>query len=395
MSSALVSIIVVPGIVALFLCGLFTYLYSQSRESYFRAWQVGWILYLGHYLFIGLYYGKFTDAWQLNWAAQVFTAGTVLCILASTYMTERRASLGWMYGALALVAIGWSGWDAYSARGEGRAPVSSAVFVAVVLFWSAYRFWSSSATRQALGYRILSIAIAFWGVLQLSLQFHTLFEKYLGTVGHFLGPLPQMLLGIAMVMVLFEGERRNVQDNLLEFSRLDAVMEEPVEAEDAAPHLQKLLDRLIALLGLERGMICIRTELRDVFPTVERGVSRNVADVIERQSGADCFAEVAQAGGGIAVVRNLDQQLASLPDDRRAKALPIRAAFSSEGIEAFTVAALRTSDRNIGALIFPHSQHTALSTSRIKLLKALAAQIAMTLQHYLTVRESQRRSNEY
>src|SRR3954462_7138146 len=395
MSSALVSIIVVPGIIALFLCGLFTYLYSQSRESYFRAWQVGWILYLGHYLFIGLYYGKFTDAWQLNWAAQVFSAGTVLCILASTYMTERRASLGWMYGALVLVAIAWSGWDAYSARGEGRAPVSSAVFVAVVLFWSAYRFWGSSATREPLGYRILSIAIAFWGVLQLSLQFHGLFEKYLGTVGHFLGPLPQMLLGIAMVMVLFESERHNVQDNLLEFSRIEAATEGTIDAEDAAPHLQKLLDRLMTLLGLQRGMICIRQELRDVFPTVERGVSRNVADVIERQGGADCFAEVAAGGGGVAVVHDLDHQLASLPEERRSKALPIRSAFAGEGIEAFTVAQLRTNDRVIGALVFPHAKAATLSSSRLKLLKALAAQIAMTLQHYLVVRESQRRSREY
>src|SRR3954463_2198745 len=117
MSSALVSIIVVPGIVALFLCGLFTYLYSQSRESYFRAWQVGWILYLGHYVFIGLYYGKFTGTWELNWASQLLTAGTVLCILASTEMIERRAPLGWIYSALSLVAIAWTAWDAYTARG--------------------------------------------------------------------------------------------------------------------------------------------------------------------------------------------------------------------------------------------------------------------------------------
>jgi hypothetical protein len=36
-----------------------------------------------------------------------------------------------------------------------------------------------------------------------------------GSVGHVLGPVPQMLLGIAMVMVLFENERNAVQENTL------------------------------------------------------------------------------------------------------------------------------------------------------------------------------------
>ena len=38
--------------------------------------------------------------------------------------------------------------------------------------------------------------------------------------GHMLGPMPQMLLGIAMVMVLFENERNAVQENALAFSTL-------------------------------------------------------------------------------------------------------------------------------------------------------------------------------
>src|SRR5438477_8117147 len=260
MSSALVSIIIVPGVVALLLCLLFGYLYNQSRERYFRAWQIGWALYLLHYAAIGLYYTKFETLWQLNWLAQLLTIGTVLCVLASSEMVEKRFVLTWPYPLLALVGTGWSLADAWTARDPNGPPLplhlgpltiphaSSALFVALVLFWCGYRFWRSGRAGDMVGYRVLSFALSFWGFLQLSLQFHTLFEKYLGSVGHFLGPLPQMLLGIAMVMVLFEGERRNVQENLLEFSRLDAAMEEPVEAEDAAPHLQQLLDRLIALL---------------------------------------------------------------------------------------------------------------------------------------------------
>jgi len=407
MGSDFIGTIVVPGAIALLLLGVFSYLYRQSREAYFRAWQVAWLIYALRFGVVAFRFGEYSDPalqavarhWALNWLSSLMFVVTVLCILISTDLVEERFRMRGRYALIALALAAWTFLDA-TRRGsisEGIPHIDAAVAYAGLLIFSGLRFWSIGRRREMVSYQMLAFALAIWGVLVSLIQFHDFFEAHptMATLGHVIGPVPQMLLGIAMVMVLFESERRNVQENLLEFSRLDAAMEGPLEAEDAAPHLQKLLDRLIALLGMERGMICIRQELREVLPTVERGVSRNVAEVIERQSGADCFAEVALAAGGVAVVRNLDQQLASLPEDRRAKALPIHTAFGGEGIEAFTVAALRTADRGIGALVFPHARQAALSGSRIKLLKALAAQIAMTLQHYLVVRESQRRSSEY
>ena len=407
MGSDAIGTIVVPGAIALLLLGVFSYLYRQSREAYFRAWQLAWLVYTLRFGLVAFRFGEYSDPaltaaashWALAWLSSLMFIFTVLCILVSTDLLEDRFRMRGRYLAIGLTLAAWSLLDA-TRKGPMAASVphiyASAALSALLIF-SGIRFWRVAQRREMPSYQVLSFALWFWAVLVSLVQFHDFFSDHpLWTkLSHVLGPVPQMLLGIAMVMVLFENERRNVQENLLEFSRLDKMMEGPLEAEDAAPHLQKLLDRLIALLGLERGMICIRQELRDVFPTVERGVSRNVAEVIERQSGADCFAEVAIAAGGVAVVRNLDQQLAALPDERRAKALPIRTAFGAEGIEAFTVTALRTADRNIGALIFPHGRQASLSASRLKLLKALAAQISMTLQHYLVVRESQRRSGEY
>jgi len=42
MNSISTSIVVIPGVVALLLCLLFSYLYQQSRQLYFRAWQIAW-----------------------------------------------------------------------------------------------------------------------------------------------------------------------------------------------------------------------------------------------------------------------------------------------------------------------------------------------------------------
>ena len=42
MNSLATNTVILPGIVALLLFLVFTYLYEQSRQPYFRAWQLGW-----------------------------------------------------------------------------------------------------------------------------------------------------------------------------------------------------------------------------------------------------------------------------------------------------------------------------------------------------------------
>ena len=49
MNSISTSIVIIPGVVALLLCLLFSYLYQQSRQLYFRAWQIAWACYSIHY----------------------------------------------------------------------------------------------------------------------------------------------------------------------------------------------------------------------------------------------------------------------------------------------------------------------------------------------------------
>ena len=45
MKELLAGIVMVPGVVAGLLYAVFAYLYHQSREAYFRAWQIGWGAY--------------------------------------------------------------------------------------------------------------------------------------------------------------------------------------------------------------------------------------------------------------------------------------------------------------------------------------------------------------
>ena len=59
-----------------------------------------------------------------------------------------------------------------------------------------------------------------------------------GSAADYLGPVPQMLLGIAMVMVLFENERNAVQENTLALSTLGVDPRRLLSAEDLVPSMQ-------------------------------------------------------------------------------------------------------------------------------------------------------------
>ncbi len=66
MNSIAIGVVIVPGVVALLLFLVFTYLYEQSRQAYFRAWQLGWAAYTLHFAL---------DAWGIF---RGYTAVTVI-----------------------------------------------------------------------------------------------------------------------------------------------------------------------------------------------------------------------------------------------------------------------------------------------------------------------------
>ena len=109
MNSVTISMVVVPAVVALLLFLVFTYLYEQTRQDYFRAWQLGWGAYTLHYIL---------DAWSafrnpsavISLLASLLLAAMALCIFISTRLMRekippalvRRRGGRWRESALSL-----------------------------------------------------------------------------------------------------------------------------------------------------------------------------------------------------------------------------------------------------------------------------------------------------
>src|SRR5689334_19377521 len=110
MSSLAINMVIVPGVVALLLFLVFTYLYEQSRKSYFRAWQLGWGAYSLHFAL---------QAWAF-WggpASILFLLGSLLlvwmamCIFISTRLMGEPFRRRWYDFAIALALVGLAIWN--------------------------------------------------------------------------------------------------------------------------------------------------------------------------------------------------------------------------------------------------------------------------------------------
>src|ERR1700757_4002026 len=94
MNSLASNMVILPGIVALLLFFVFTYLYEQSRQPYFRAWQLGWGAYSLHFAL---------DAWNAYHKPSeiVYLASSLLivimglCLFVSTRLMRERFRLHW------------------------------------------------------------------------------------------------------------------------------------------------------------------------------------------------------------------------------------------------------------------------------------------------------------
>jgi diguanylate cyclase (GGDEF)-like protein len=403
MNSILISTAILPGLVACLLFLLFTYLHEQSRQPYFRAWQLAWAAYTLHFLL---------DAWSavsgthkpILFFSSLLLVGMAVAILISTRLTrrlttsERREAfhLRWYEAAVAGAGLLLS--VARALRPELQWNLSSElvvnplqIIVALILAYSSLDFYRTARRKGSIAFRLLSFAVVVWAVLMCFGQFKPV--HFFG--GDILGPLPQMLLGLAMVMVLFENERNAVQENALAFSKLDADPMRLLSATDLVPSMQRILDRLVAPLPTTRAVICVSERWRAVLPSVQLGFSPEFATKLDAVGAGEYVCELAYRRGGFVSFRNLPEMTEPLPAFPGGRFEQFRETMVAENIRNATAVSLQTREHNFGVILFPHTERRLFGESNLRLLIGLALQIGLTLENYVVMHDAQRRTKEY
>src|SRR5258706_9773420 len=111
-STFITSIIIVPGIIAALLLGVFTYLYRQSREVYFRVWQVAWGCYVLSYVCQGLYQTGLLTGWaMLTLSKLLFYSVPYLIYLSIDVIHEPHLRWRARHFIVAAVLLAWTAWS--------------------------------------------------------------------------------------------------------------------------------------------------------------------------------------------------------------------------------------------------------------------------------------------
>jgi diguanylate cyclase (GGDEF)-like protein len=403
MNTVATGLVLIPGAVALLVFLVFTYLYEQNRHNYFRAWQLAWAAYTLHYGLKAVEYFRGASP-LLSFLSSLLLVAMALCIFVSTRLMKEPFQLKWYD-----VALGVTG--ALLSYVSLRAHMASGVFsqtaatppiylqlevgLAATLLYCSFHFYRYAFRRNSVAFRTLAFSLALWAALMGAGELHQPFLDIVGQLGGFLGPIPQMLLAIAMVMVLFENERNAVQENALAFSTLGVDPRRLFSASDLVPSLQSFVERLVAPLPSRRAVLFVSQQWHGTVPSVQKGFSAEFLEKLQKTGAGDYIAELAYRRGGVVTFRGLKELEEPLPALSGGRFEACKQTLLAEGITDLMAVSLQTREHNFGVLLFPHAERRMFGSSNLRLLIGLALQIALTLENYVVMHEAQRRTKEY
>lgn len=396
MNSVAFTTVLIPGFVSVLLFLVFTYLHEQSRQPYFRAWQLAWAAYSLHYVL-----DAFPGSSVAFLISELFLVAMALCIFVSTRLMRGASQFRWYDAAVGATGVILA---LLTLRGhivngmfqpDAQPAVRLGLGLAAVLLYCSAVFYLNGHRRGSLAFQVLAFALALWGVLMGVGQLQMPWMEIFGSASRLFGPVPQMLLGIAMVMVLFENQRNAVQENTLALSTLGVDPRRLLFAEDLVPSMQAALERLRSALPMHRAAIVISERWRGLLPSVQQGFSGGFLDELERTGAGDYICELAYRQSGIFTVQDLSEMTEPLPVGSLGTFSEFKRILAEAEVRHLTAVNLQTREHNFGVILFPHAERRAFGSSGPRLMVGLALQLGLTLENYVLGHDAHRRTKEY
>jgi diguanylate cyclase (GGDEF)-like protein len=396
MNQVVITTVLIPGFVSVLLFLVFTYLHEQSRQPYFRAWQLAWAAYSLHYVL-----DTFPSSSVAFFFSELFLVAMALCIFVSTRLMRGPSQFRWYDAVVGSVGVvlAMLTLRGHIVNGLFRPDVQPAIrlglgLAAVLLYCSAV-FLLNGHKRGSLAFQVLAFALALWAVLLGVGQLQNPAIENFGNASRLFGPVPQMLLGIAMVMVLFENQRNAVQENTLALSTIGVDPRKLLFAEDLVPNMQAALERLMSALPTKRAAIVISERWRHLLPSVQQGFSSDFVDALERSGAGDYVCELAYRRSGIFTAHDLTDMAEPLPVSSVGIFAEFKQILAQANVQHMTAVNLQTREHNFGVILFPHAERRAFGSSGPRLMVGLALQLGLTLENYVVTHDAHRRTKEY
>lgn len=396
MNSVVITTVLIPGFVSVLLFLVFSYLREQSRQQYFRAWQLAWAAYSLHYVL-----DAFPTSSVAFFVSELFLVAMVLCIFVSTRMMRGPSQFRWYDAAVGAIGVilALLTLHGHIVNGafhpDAQPAVRLGLGLAAILLYCSAVFYVNGHRRGSLAFQVLALALALWGVLMGVGQIQQPWTETFGNATRLFGPVPQMLLGIAMVMVLFENQRNAVQENTLALSTLGVDPRKLLFAEDLVPSMQLALERLRGALNMDCAAIVISERWRGLLPSVQQGFSDEFLATLERSGAGEYISELAYRRSGILTVQNLEEMREPLPVTSVGTFAEFKRIMLEANVRHMTAINLQTREHNFGVILFPHAERRAFGSSGPHLMVGLTLQLGLTLENYVVTHDAHRRTKEY
>jgi len=397
MAPILAGTVFVPGLVALAFLLVFAYLQRQSSERYFRSWQWFWFADTVYYVLVAVSVQR-PHLQSLATLAHTAEVCSAVALFISARGFSKTKPPTWPKYVVVTALVYWAALHAIAPlRLFLIRYVHAWLAVLVILLMAAIEYARVSYQRDSVGLRWMTGSILLWIAMLAGSEIPASLAVgyYLHQATAYLELMPLLLLGTAMVVVLFDDERRVIQDNALAFSSLDVDPTMPLTRDQIRPSIENLLGRLMSVLRMEQAVLYISEPWRGSLPSVARGFDEEFVQKLEANEAGDCLADLAFRRGGIVSIKSLSDLTGLMRSSGSRGFSSLLAVLKEQGISEMSAVCLQTRERNMGVVIFPHSKKFIVSASRLRLLLSLSMQVGMTLENYLLVHDAQRRTKEF
>jgi diguanylate cyclase (GGDEF)-like protein len=387
-------------LLSLAVCGVLSTVYARKRDKSLTPWLAIWILLSIHFCFLLLL--NFTGE---SWAWALTRWSSTLAALGLVHAAREYSGRPRRWGLLVAIASVSLLWTVYHAvvwlkvLGENRGPFW---INAVASIWACGSFWQCRRLRGSLAVRLLALVCLGWAVLNVipvALS-HTLLEKVL-PIFFTISLLNLLMVAIGIVILTFEGLLQRVEDNMMSFSLLNLASIAQQDEAGIPRMLERVLDRVLSVYAIDRGLIVVNPGEREPSTRVFRGWPAGFAEEWRRRSLEQRLSDaVARVGGMLAVPDLEDPGALAMLDPPKLEAGSSDGApalgeiLRSAGANSLLAVSLRTPKRVYGAMLLAPRTWLSYNSAELRLLTSLGIQVGMGLDNFLLMKGAARRTEE-
>jgi len=383
----------IPLIERTALAALFLYLYRVKREAYLLYWTAAWTLLALQYLAHLVHVSGTAPAGLFHAADSLLLAMACLLFLdsARTFAGGRAtASVTAILTPLFLVWVVGSS-STRLAFLRWLPPEVGGGLVAAV---TGVMFWREGSRRELIGGRILASAFLLWASLLSTTPWADYLQSLFASYAAIFTNLPELLIAISMVVVIYEEDKRATERNILSLANLNLVTSSVQQAASLEDVLGQTLERLLVALRVNSGTIAVMGEEGFSQPCVHRGMPSSFLRTLQRNGLLPRVHQTVARLGGLLVIPEVTQETPLIALGQAPEFEQVAEQARAEGVRTLVGVSLRAKAGALGLLLLASREPRRFTSAELRLLLGLGAQIGMAVENFRLMQESLRRSEE-